>query len=96
MKSGMLKHPYLGETRVYNANNRQLLEVKVSEERNQGWFKMFSDYRDFEWKYCLFPTEVADEEDHQFNSPIPRKYSIKKVAPVFMLDNLQRLLRDIA
>lgn len=41
MKSGILKHPYLGDTRTYASNNRQLMEFRTTIERNPEWFKKF-------------------------------------------------------
>ena len=63
MKSGILKHPYLGETRTDISNNHQLISFKTTAERNENWFKKYSLFKNYEWKYCLFPLEVTEDPD---------------------------------
>lgn len=82
MKSGLLRHPYLGDTRSCTSNNRQIVEIKMTAERNEEWFKKYLMYKNYEWKYCLFPLDVAEEPDQLVNNPIPKKYPTQKVRPL--------------
>jgi hypothetical protein len=41
MKSGMLKHPYLGETRTFILNQRHMMENKVDINKNPTWFQKY-------------------------------------------------------
>lgn len=41
MKLGMLKHPYLGDTRTFMLNQREMIENKVNPDINSNWFKYY-------------------------------------------------------
>jgi hypothetical protein len=45
----------------------------MTAERNEEWFKKYLMYKNYEWKYCLFPLDVAEEPDQLINNPIPKK-----------------------
>ena len=77
MHSGLLKHPFMGESIVFTENHRKVIEIKTDSVSGAKWLKDYSLYRSFPWHYCLFADSVQDVEEYRFGK-IDQKAPVRK------------------